>query len=436
MDRFTKAASEPNIEEFINKSKNTNTTKSTNLWMRVYESWAEIRGANLKIETLSPEELDITLQSFYSEVKRKDGKDYEPNSLANMQAGIERYLKENGYVFSIIRDRKFATSQAVLEGKARFLREQGKGKRPNKASSLTSIEEEKLWECGQLGASTPLSLVNTIWLQLTQHFGLRGRQEHHTMKVEHFTLKKDDKGVEFLTFAEGITKTRQSGLHEKHRLVQPKMFATKNTRCPIYFYKLFLSKRPLSLRSSGPMYLSIIYNPTSSVWYKNMPMGQNTINEIMKRMVSNSSLATSTKKLTNHSARKTVIKKLKQNKVPKSDIIGITGHSTEAGLDAYDSGDEDEQQVISNAIDCNPHQNKQIVTTNSNASSNWVVPADSPLFKNPSFNFFDKQFWNTPSSSNFNFNNCTVNFYDKAPKSVSKKRKRCIIYSSSDSSQE
>ena len=123
-----------------------------------------------------------------------------------------------------------------------------------------------------------------------------------------------------------------------------------------------------------------------------MPMGQNTINEIMKRMVSNSSLATSTKKLTNHSARKTVIKKLKQNKVPKSDIIGITGHSTEAGLDAYDSGDEDEQQVISNAIDCNPHQNKQIVTTNSNASSNWVVLADSPLFKNPSSNFFDKQF--------------------------------------------
>ena len=435
MDRFTKTTSE-NIEEYIKKSKNTNTTKSTNLWMRVYESWAEIRGATKKIEALNLEELDITLQSFYAEVKRKDGKDYEPNSLANMQAGIERYLKEKGYCFSIIRDRKFATSQAVLEGKARLLREQGKGKRPNKACSLTSAEEESLWECCQLGASTALSLINTIWWQFTQHFGLRGRQEHHNMKVEDFTLKTNNEGVEYLTYAEGITKTRQSGLHEKHRLVQPKMFATGTIRCPIHFYKLFLSKRPLSLRSNGPMYLSIIYNPTSSVWYKNMPMGQNTINEIMKRMVNNSSLATSTKKLTNHSARKTLIKKLKQNKVPKSDIIGITGHSTEAGLDAYDSGDENEQQVISNAIDIVPPNKKRIVTNNSDSSSNWVVPPDSPLIKNPSFNFFEQRFWKSPSSSYFNFSNCTVNFYGSSPKSVSKKRKKCIIYSSSESSQE
>ena len=43
------------------------------------------------------------------------------------------------------------------------------------------------------------------WL-LTQHFGLRGRQEPHQMKVEDFTLQpeRDDDGNEFLTFAEGL----------------------------------------------------------------------------------------------------------------------------------------------------------------------------------------------------------------------------------------
>jgi len=35
-----------------------------------------------------------------------------------MQADIERYLKDNGYPLSIIRDREFTTSRAVLEGKA------------------------------------------------------------------------------------------------------------------------------------------------------------------------------------------------------------------------------------------------------------------------------------------------------------------------------
>ena len=37
------------------------------------------------------------------------------------------------------------------------------------------------------------------------------------MTVGDFQFKKDDFGNEFVMFAQGITKTRQSGLHEKHR---------------------------------------------------------------------------------------------------------------------------------------------------------------------------------------------------------------------------
>ena len=46
------------------------------------------------------------------------------------------------------------------------------------------------------------------------------------MKVEDFTLQRDDDGNEFLTFAEGPTKTRQGGLNAKTRLATPKIFAT------------------------------------------------------------------------------------------------------------------------------------------------------------------------------------------------------------------
>jgi len=48
------------------------------------------------------------------------------------------------------------------------------------------------------------------------------------MKLEDFTLKVADGGKEYLTYSEGITKTRQSGLHRKQRLQIPKMFATGN----------------------------------------------------------------------------------------------------------------------------------------------------------------------------------------------------------------
>ena len=53
---------------------------------------------------MAPHELDKFLSKFYAEVKR-DGTDYEPDCLRIMQTAIERYLKENGYKESIVRDR-------------------------------------------------------------------------------------------------------------------------------------------------------------------------------------------------------------------------------------------------------------------------------------------------------------------------------------------
>ena len=44
------------------------------------------------------------------------------------------------------------------------------------------------------------------------------------MRMEHFEIKTDDNGVEYVTYAEGITKTRQSGLHEKTRTYSQKRF--------------------------------------------------------------------------------------------------------------------------------------------------------------------------------------------------------------------
>ncbi|CAB4000145.1 Hypothetical predicted protein, partial [Paramuricea clavata] len=47
------------------------------------------------------------------------------------------------------------------------------------------------------------------------------------------------------------------------------------------------------------------------VWYKAQPMGTNHINEMMKRIVAGTSLESSSKKLTNHSAQKTLVNKLR-----------------------------------------------------------------------------------------------------------------------------
>ena len=342
------------IEELKDKSEKENTRKSTEYWKNVFKKWANERNFRANLEEYESNVLDQTLSQFYAELRKENGDDYAPDCLKVMQASLEKYLKSKAYPKSIIRDREFLSSRKVLEGKARKLREQGKEKRPNRSRSLTKEEEEVLWHNGQLGGGTPRALLNTMWWLLTQHFGLRGRQEHHQMKVEDFTLQRDDEGNEFLTFAEGPTKRRQGGLSVKTRLVTPKMFATENEeRCPVMLFKRYLGKRPSEMKKSGPFYLTVIDKPVSSVWYKKTPMGKNTINTIMKNMKKNSPLKDlcPEKNLTNHSARKTVVKKLKSSGIPKCEIKNITGHASANRLDDYDSGDEREQQIISRAID-------------------------------------------------------------------------------------
>jgi len=57
------------------------------------------------------------------------------------------------------------------------------------------------------------------------------------------------------------------------------------------------------------------------------------------------------KRLSSHSVRKTVVRKLKAKGVPKSEIITITGHRSEERVETYDSGNEDEQRQLYNIIE-------------------------------------------------------------------------------------
>ena len=53
-----------------------------------------------------------------------------------MQASINRYLRECAYTHSFLKLREFASWKAFPEGKARVIRKDGKGRRPNKSSGF------------------------------------------------------------------------------------------------------------------------------------------------------------------------------------------------------------------------------------------------------------------------------------------------------------
>ena len=108
MERFGNA-SHNDIQKLMNKSKNKNTTKATAKWMNVYHTWAKQKGEVLEIGKLEPKNLDEILHHSFAELKKQDGQDYKPNSFSSMQASIDRYLRERGYMHSILKSTELAS---------------------------------------------------------------------------------------------------------------------------------------------------------------------------------------------------------------------------------------------------------------------------------------------------------------------------------------
>ena len=89
MERFGNV-SHDDIQKLMDKLKNKNTTKATAMWMNLHHTWAKHRGEVLDIEKVEPKKFDEILQHFFTELKKQDWQDYEPNSLSSMQASIGR----------------------------------------------------------------------------------------------------------------------------------------------------------------------------------------------------------------------------------------------------------------------------------------------------------------------------------------------------------
>ena len=234
---------------------------------------------------------------------------------------------------------------------------------------------------------------------------------------------KGDDGLEFVEFAEGPTKTRPGGLNAKRRQSQPKMFQTSGERCPVALFRQYINRRPRNLRANDPFYLSIKYNsgPSNETWYKVQPMGENKNNSMMKNIISQTSLQSSEKRFTNHSARKTLVSKMNKANLERSSIAKVTGHRNIQSLDDYDEANEDEQRQLSWAISKGNSTPKPVPVVSSSSgpcASNAVIP-----------HMMSSQAQNLINS----FTNCNVTFNLNNKASPDKPRKRRFHFIESDS---
>ena len=152
---------EENVDMYREASDAKNTKRSTNTWVNAYNEWRDSRGYVEDLHQTDPVSLNERLKLFFAQLRKKNGEHYEPNCLKVMMAALDRELRNRDCKFSL-RDTTFREAVQVLNGKAKLIRQGGKGKLPNAANSISPDEEDIFWRSGHLGVSSPRTLLYTL----------------------------------------------------------------------------------------------------------------------------------------------------------------------------------------------------------------------------------------------------------------------------------
>ena len=242
--------SQEDIDNFVKAQKSENTVKKTTSDMNnFYRYLAQINKRYVNILNLQAKELDHLLSKFFKDFRKVNGEEYEPDTFSGFQRSIQRFLTDSKSRYNILVDREFEKSRQVLAAKRKKLvHEAGKGNKPNATRALTEEEVEKLFESGQFGCFSPEVLQRTIWWFFGLHFGFRARDESRKLRWSDIQLQEDSEGREMLVWlCERGTKTRKGQENGHQRSCQPKIYATDSDRCPVKYYKVFESHRPVEI---------------------------------------------------------------------------------------------------------------------------------------------------------------------------------------------
>ena len=157
--------------------------------------------------------LQSYLSQFVLAARTKTGKDYEPSSLREIFASVERHLSRSNYGKTIFKDIDFKKKRDALKAKQKQLKRHGLGNRPKATTALTDDEIEMLFDKKLLGLSSPQALLNTVWLNNMIHFGLRGCKEQKELRWGDIVLKTDSHGNEYLEYLNAKQRLEQETIH-------------------------------------------------------------------------------------------------------------------------------------------------------------------------------------------------------------------------------
>ncbi|VDI44001.1 Hypothetical predicted protein, partial [Mytilus galloprovincialis] len=168
----------------------------------------------------------------------------------------------------------------------------------------------------------------------------RGQENLSQLKVDEFKVDSDQKGQMYVRkLTTELTKNHQGTTNEPEGS-GGMMYATGTDRCPVKSFVKYLKKHN---NASNRLFLhpKNSFSEQDDMWFRNEPIGQNTIKVFMKNLSKSAKLS---REYTNHCIRSTCITLLDYSGFQSRHIKTISGHRNEASLSSYCYDTSDKQK--------------------------------------------------------------------------------------------
>uniref|UniRef100_A0A3B5M2I8 TRASH domain-containing protein n=1 Tax=Xiphophorus couchianus TaxID=32473 RepID=A0A3B5M2I8_9TELE len=244
----------------------------------------------------SSAELGFALTRFIREVRRPNGEPYSPDSIFYLCLGIQQHLFLRGRIENIFTDEVYSQFGSEL---SRMLQLWKPKLQPSGGIVPSRIEESYLWECKQLGAYSPIVLLNTLLFFCTKHLHLTTLAEHQRLSFSNFTRRYKPQGTAgnvYLQYERNSTGTsgseQKGGASKKHQVgSNGEMWenAANPLQCPVRLYEFYLSRCPESVKNQSSMFYlrpqRNVHTCSSSSWYSSQPLDASTLQSMLTRIL-------------------------------------------------------------------------------------------------------------------------------------------------------
>ncbi|XP_047438838.1 transcriptional regulator QRICH1-like [Mugil cephalus] len=236
-------------------------------------------------------ELNLGLSLMTREARGSEEEQYASDVLYYVFLCIQKYLSENGRVDDIFSDPYYTR---FCESLYKILYDWKPSVHPLGYIIPSHVTEEMLWECKQLGAHSPSTLLTTLMYYNTKYFRLITPEQHMKVAFSKVLRHSRKNPANAKDKATSIRLLKGQGSHSAGQKGNDDMYEEQiedpdnPLRCPIKLYDFYLFKCPQSVKGRNDAYYMTpepVVAPNSPMWYSSQPLTSQQVEHILARIL-------------------------------------------------------------------------------------------------------------------------------------------------------